>query len=159
MLCFLPRGLFCLTLDNERQEILLHLQDLHQLSREYMIPSLTQRIENHIYLQSLSIQTLNHAVDIFNTLEVIDQSESFRIRDLDENCSRFLEENLTSLSDLYDIFSVITLSPKHTRRFKYTLLKNLLKRMKPRDDESKQAKEDVCQLVEDLFEDLEREDD
>ena len=91
---FQKRTLFIVS-DPDRTEILKYLQTLHQLSQEYIIDDMAQRIETNIYLQSLSIQSLEHAFDILETVDVITPSKDFRVKDVRDNCARYFMEMLT----------------------------------------------------------------
>ena len=118
-----------------------------------MMESLAQRIEDHIYLQSLSIQNLKHCFDLIETLDIITPSKDFRIRDVRGNCLKFITTELTDLQEFdWSLKRSKNLSFANVTMLRGILLTNLWKQWKPKEDDKDagEAKKDACKLAKDL---------
>ena len=116
-----------------------------------MIESLGQRIEEHIYLQSVCLQNLDHVFDILESLDIITVSEEFRIDDVRESCARYVKKNLESISELDELLKERpNISSDNIVMLRSILFKNLLCELEPKDDKQKNVKEELGLLAHDF---------
>ena len=146
---FQKRTLFIVS-DPDRTEILKYLQTLHQLSQEYIIDDMAQRIETNIYLQSLSIQSLEHAFDILETVDVITPSKDFRVKDVRDNCARYFMEMLTGYEVLDESLRKRQFSLASITMLRGILLENLMDSIRDGLGDDEQVKVAIYRLARDF---------
>ena len=111
---------------------------------------MAQRIETNFYLQSLSIQSLEHAFDILETVDVITPSKDFRVKDVRDNCARYFMEMLTGYEVLDESLRKRQFSLASITMLRGILLENLMDSIRDGLGDDEQVKVAIYRLARDF---------
>ena len=123
----------------------MHFQELYSLSQEYIIDDMAQKIRKEIYLQSQLIQSIDHAFDLLETLEIMKQSNGMA----KNNCMEYMIKHLKSWKVFNDaVESRSNISFILQMELRGILLGNLLRRMRPKElSEDQDVKADAFNIA------------
>ncbi|XP_066933604.1 kelch-like protein 36 [Clytia hemisphaerica] len=127
--------------DHHEKLVMEHLQKLYQLSEEFFMDTITDKIIEEITRLSKNIQGISQAFFLLETAEVLE------LNTVKEACFGYLRKTLNSMSLLRRYSTGMNYSLNTRMRLKGMVLKNLVKMLKPQNNKENCAVEECLEIA------------